>query len=211
MWKITLIFAVYFAVSWLSAWIVGKSWVESKAVGGWIRLVAWAGAVKAACGFTVVYLGLLGGGLYATGLIDDSIVDLVLSLGYLLVVPPFLMAGSIITIESWRLWYRHRSLLSLAAAEWNVYADLHNAMQVMDTLPSVAGHVGSMIGKAFNGDGDTDSKDSGKALTKAAVVLAFLIVTVAVLAGVLTTVVLVKRYAATDPIVRYPEGEAVRA
>ena len=42
-------------ISFLNARNVGRIWAETKAVGGWIRLLAWCGAIQSAVGFTFVY------------------------------------------------------------------------------------------------------------------------------------------------------------
>ena len=42
-------------ISFINARNVGRVWAESRAVGGWIRLLAWAGAIQSAVGFTYVY------------------------------------------------------------------------------------------------------------------------------------------------------------
>src|SRR5260370_8046537 len=49
-----------FAISWFNAWSVGRVLVESKMIGGFFRMTVWCGAIMSACGFTWVYLTLLG-------------------------------------------------------------------------------------------------------------------------------------------------------
>jgi hypothetical protein len=49
---IPVVMILNFAISWYNARAVGSMWPEIKAMGGWYRLVAYAGAVMSACGFT---------------------------------------------------------------------------------------------------------------------------------------------------------------
>jgi hypothetical protein len=44
------------AVSFLNAYVCGRSWEESKAVGGILRLVVWVTAIQSALGFSSVNL-----------------------------------------------------------------------------------------------------------------------------------------------------------
>ena len=51
-----LIFVLNFAISWWNAYVCGKVWAETKAVGGWRRFMAWVTAVMSGLGFSWCYL-----------------------------------------------------------------------------------------------------------------------------------------------------------
>src|SRR5258708_22050742 len=57
---IFLLLILNFAISWFNAWSVGRVLVESKMIGGVFPMTVWGGAIMSACGFTWVYLTLLG-------------------------------------------------------------------------------------------------------------------------------------------------------
>ena len=178
-----------YAISWWNAYATGKSWAEAKAVGGWIRVVAWAGAILSAAGFSTVYLFLIAYGAHALGYVDDQSMRLALSFGQLGLVTPLLGAGIIVTLESWRRWYRHQSLLSLGLAGWNTYATAHNALSAFED----SGDALDMIGEAYAGAADSKSKAAVAAFITAIVIALF-----ALLAGTLQTAFLIRKYAATD-------------
>lgn len=192
---ILFVLVLNFGISWWNAYAVGKCWIESKALGGWLHLVTWSGAVMSALGFSSVYICILVFGLHGLGQIDDRLIEVAMSFWYLLVIIPILASGLIITLESWRQWYRDRSLLSLSVAGWNTYAQIHNAMEAIGSIGDAAGEVGKAFSEAMSGDDDAEGT-----VTKAGLVLVILVVAVALLAGTLHTVVLIKRYAASDPV-----------
>ena len=41
-----LVLGLNLVISFLNARNVGRIWAESKAVGGWVRLLAWCGAIQ---------------------------------------------------------------------------------------------------------------------------------------------------------------------
>src|SRR5579883_2125766 len=49
-----LITALNIGISWLNASVCGRSWEESKACGGIVRLVVWCTAIQSAIGFSSV-------------------------------------------------------------------------------------------------------------------------------------------------------------
>jgi len=191
MQTITLILVINYAISWWNAYATGKSWAEAKAVGGWIRVVAWSGAVLSAAGFSTVYLFLIAYGAHALGYIDDQSMQLALSFGNLGLVTPLVGAGIIVTLESWRRAYRHPSLLSLGLAGWNTYATAHNALSAFEDT----GDALDMIGEAYTSAADSKSKAAAAAFITAIVIVLF-----ALLAGTLQAAFLIRKYAATDPM-----------
>lgn len=46
--------ALNFFISWFNCYSVGGMWAESKAVGGFARVLAWCGAIQSAIGFSSV-------------------------------------------------------------------------------------------------------------------------------------------------------------
>jgi hypothetical protein len=191
MQSLALILLVNYTISWWNAYATGKSWVEAKAVGGWIRVVAWAGAVLSAAGFSTVYLFLIAYGAHVLGYIDDQSMKLALSFGNLGLITPMIGAGIVVTLESWRRAYRHPSLLSLGSAGWNTYATAHNALSAFED----SGDALDMIGEAYTSAIDSKSKAVAVALITAIAIALF-----ALVAGALQAAFLIRKYAATDPI-----------
>jgi hypothetical protein len=195
MQMIVLILVINYAISWWNAYATGKSWAESKAIGGWIRIIAWSGAIMSAAGFSTVYLFVIAYGAYALDYIDEQTMQLAQSFGYLGLVAPLLGSGLIITMESWRRAYRDHSLLSLGVAGWNTYATIHNTMSAFTGVNDALEMIGKIYLGAVTGKGDARGKAAAVALITAA-----LIALVALLAGALQAAVLIHKYAATDPL-----------
>lgn len=172
-----------FGISWLNAWSVGRSWNDSKAVGGFSRLVVWSGAVMAACGFTWCYLILLALGANALGKLPDEYAQGAIELGYVVLIIPILGSGITITAHSWLVAIRERRLSSMGIAAWNTYAQIHNTVGAVRGLPKIFDHLGKLL------KGGNDSK--GKFA-----LLMILLVIAALSAGILTTVMIVSRTAA---------------
>jgi hypothetical protein len=49
-----LILVLNVGISWMNAGVSGRSWEESKALGGIVRLVVWCTAIQSAIGFSSV-------------------------------------------------------------------------------------------------------------------------------------------------------------
>lgn len=175
-------------ISWWNAYAVGKSWVESKAVGGWIHLVTWSGAIMSAIGFSSVYIFIMALIASATGYLPEKAVQAMVGLWYLIVIIPILTTGLLITIESWRVAMRERDLLSMGVAGWNTLAQVHNIYSAVSNV----GEIFSKVSDFFSSDDDDISS------TLMAKVL--LLVAIGLLGGALTTVWLVKKYAGTVPL-----------
>lgn len=166
-------------ISFINAWSVGRSWADSKAVGGWARVVTWSAAVMSACGFTWVYLVILALVARSGHWLPQRYVDGMLDLGYVVIILPVLGSGLAIWIDSLTTAWRQRSLGSGAIAAYNTFAMAHNVYEAATTLPDVVGR----LTKTFSSD---DDEDSGAAA------LAILLVIVALLGGVLTTAAIVR-------------------
>lgn len=178
--------ALNFAISWFNCWSTGRVWNESRALGGWVRVLAWCGAIQAAIGFSSVLGFGIGAVLHATGLLPPVVAKGALSLWYLLIIIPALGTGLLITIESWIIAFRERSLLSMGGAAWNTFAQLHNMYGAIDGIGDAISGLGSLF----------DADDEGGPL----LMLAVGIVVAALLGGVVLTYVLIRKYAGTLPV-----------
>lgn len=114
-------------ISWWDAAIAGKVWVESKAIGGFIRLVVWSAAIQSAVGFSIAIATVLALGGTAFHLISPGASKVTLDVTFLAVVLPALGSGLIITISSWTVACREQSLRSLGVAAWNSLAMAHDS------------------------------------------------------------------------------------
>jgi hypothetical protein len=181
---IVFLWVFNFAISWMNAWGVGKSWYETKHMGGGAHFMSWMGAIMAASGFTWCYL-LIGGWLGATIPLeqDDGSMATLLTpddlqaffdLGYLVIIFPILGSGLAITAHSWRYFWQRRTFGGGATAGYNTFAQIHNMYNAVQYVPKAWDNVGKLFG------GGGDSKD-GKAT------LIIILVAVCVLGGVLTT------------------------
>ncbi len=170
---------VNLGISWFNAWSVGRSWADSKAIGGWPRIVTWCAAVMSACGFTYVYLTVLALGAGAFHLLPPQYVRAALELGYVMIILPLIGSGLGITIDSITTAWRRRDMMSIGVAGFNTFAQVHNVYAAATTLPSVLGD----LGKTFN----TDDEDSGPATY-----LVILLVAFALGGGILTTSAIIR-------------------
>lgn len=180
-------------VSFWNAKVCGEAWVESKAVGGWIRLVVWCGAIMAAIGFTEVIAIVLILGAAGMNLLPTEAVKAAFSLVYVLIVPPVIGAGVIITIHSWIAWWREKSLLNLGVAGWNTFCDAYNMYHAVNNYGPALDNAFSYFSGVFDSDSDSDSDD-------AKAKLALLLVAIAVLGGIITTMTIIRKYAGTLPV-----------
>lgn len=182
-------------ISFLNARNVGRIWAESKAVGGWIRLLAWCGAIQSAVGFTFVYAIVVSYIAVSTGYLPASMLGVLSSLIYLMIIVPAIGSGIIITIQSWINFAREKSLMNLGVAGWNTFAQAYNTYNAIQSFGPALDTVQEGLGGLFDGDGDSDNS-SLRVILLAAIIL---------LAGVMTTTVIIRRYEASIPV-----SEAVR-
>lgn len=180
-----------FAISWWNAYVAGSSWVESRMVGGGVRLMVWCAAIQSAVGFSMVIVFALTGILSAIGQLPAGTAKLVIELWYVAIIVPALGSGLAITLHGWVAWYRDRSLLQLGVNVWNTYAMIHNAMGAIENLGDALGDIGDAVSSAF------DNNDDPKL---GLLLLAVLVVGVSLLGGVLLTALLIKHYAGTIPL-----------
>lgn len=178
-------------ISFMNARSVGKVWAESKAVGGWIRLLAWCGAIQSAIGFTFVYAIVIGYIALSVGYLPVSMIGVLSSLIYLMIIVPAIGTGIIITIQSWISFARDKSLMNLGVAGWNTFAQAYNTYNAVQSFGPALDTVTEGLGGLFGGDGDSDDESAARVLLLAAIIL---------LAGVMTTTVIVRRYEASLPV-----------
>ena len=178
---VVFLFVLNFAISWFNAWAVGRSWLESKAAGGFVHLVTWCGAVMSASGFTWCYSILLALGaanLPYKGhmLLPPRYAMAVLELGYLVVILPVIGSGIGILISSWQNFMRSRSLFHGGVAGYNTFANVYNIYNASRAVPMVLKDIVGLLGK-----GDKDKNW-----------LAILLVALAALGGAVTTFAIVR-------------------
>jgi len=191
---IGLVWLLNFGISIWNAYTVGKAWAEARAVGGWPRVMCWSGAVMSASGFSWCYLIFLVLTAYYYQLIDDTTLNVSLSLGYIILIPGILMAGLVITVDSWGRAFRQGGFLNYGMAAYNTYAQIHNTYSAITGFGEAFRSVSNFFGK---GGGDRDRKSSG-------LVVVILLVGVALAAGVLTTTFIIWRTAGTTPLPARP-------
>ena len=133
---IYLMLVVNFAIAWLNCWSCGRSWAESKALGGWVRLLTWCGAVQAAVGFSSVAGALIGAVAMHLGYLPPLAAAQAMDLWYLLIIVPVLGSGLILMIESWIHVCRERTLSNMTEAAWNTYAQIHNTYGALQGMGS---------------------------------------------------------------------------
>lgn len=198
---IVLIWLLNFVISWLNAWGCGKSWTETKHLGGMAHFMNWMGAIMSAAGFTWCYtiLACFVGSQF-THEVDGQMVPYLTSIevtavaeaGYLVVIGPILGSGLAITVHSWVTFLRKRSLANAAVTGYNTFAQLYNMYEATQVIPSVTSH----LSKFFKSD-DNNSKN-----------LVLMIVLGAVLGGILTTYAIISsvaRHTAFERSLRYKE------
>jgi hypothetical protein len=199
-----LAWLLMFAMSAWNAYAVGRAWVETKVVGGWPRFMAWMGAIMSACGFSWCYLILLVLGAQAMEWLPDDAVNAAIMLGYILIIPAILFSGLMIMLDSWRRAFRQGGILNYGIAAWNTYAQIHNTMSAVRTLPAALREVSN-----FFSDRDRDSRSSDDNRSTV-ILLVILLVALALIAGVLTTTVIIRLTAGKDPLPDYRELEERR-
>jgi hypothetical protein len=183
-----LVWLLNVALSAWNAYAVGKSWVEARAVGGWPRVMCWAGAVMSASGFSWCYLIFLALAAYQFDYLDREQLNVALNLGYLLLIPGILLAGLVITLDSWARAFRRGGFLNYGIAIYNTYAQVHNTYRAITGF----GDAFESVSDFFGGEGRSDRKPSW--------LVVLLLVAVALAAGALTTTYIIWKVAATAPL-----------
>src|SRR6202021_224955 len=149
-----LLLILNFAISWFNAWSVGRVWIESKMIGGLFRMTIWCGAIMSACGFTWVYIALLGILAQSFQWLPARYIEGIFSFGYLVIILPLLGSGLGITASSWAQFWRQKNLINGGIAAWNTYAQISNIVSAVRFVPEAIGNVFS----AFKGDDEEDNR-----------------------------------------------------
>lgn len=199
------ILVLNFGISWWNCYAVGGMWVESKALGGFPRLLAWSGAIMAACGFSSVFVFLLLG--LAIGIwpmlagegvpFPPEAIKFVMSFWYVVVILPILGSGIVITIHGWIEWWRDRSMLQLGVNAWNTYAMAQNTVSAIQNFGPALGNVMGGFGELMKPSSDDDGKAM---LVKLGLVLGIIVVVGSLAGGAILTAVLIKKYAGRLPL-----------
>lgn len=193
-----VILVLNFVISWFNAWSTGRAWAEANAAGGWVKLMAWSGAVMAAVGFTWTYTTLLALGAGAAGYLSPRYVELAMELGYAVIILPALGSGLAITVQSVMSAWRRRTFGSVGVAGWNTFAQIHNTYQAASLLPNVLTDLSDGLG------GKKDDRDDASAR------LVIILVVAALLGGVITTAMIIRSSARAVAGSRLAEARAAR-
>jgi hypothetical protein len=195
---IVLVWLLNFGISVWNAYAVGRAWVETKVAGGWPRFMAWMGALMSASGFSWCYLIVLAFGAHVFGWFSEEALDAAFNLGYILLIPGILFSGLMIMLDSWRRAFRNGGILNYGVAAYNTYAQVHNTLSAFQSFGSAASSVFDFL-KTSRGDRHVGSSDddNGKGL---AVLLVVIVVAVALLAGVLSTAIIIRWAAGSDSL-----------
>jgi hypothetical protein len=190
---IILILVLNVAISFLNAYVCGRSWQESKAVGGILRLVVWCTAIQSALGFSSVVLLFLIylAHDYVPGYFTDVYFKGALNLWHLTIIFPVIGAGLSVTIESWVAVYRDASLSRLGNAAWNSFAQIRNMNSAVENMGGEFSSAGDPF--KFASDADDDGKDAGLAIMLS-------LVSVALLGGSLITAAIIRFYSGSVPL-----------
>jgi hypothetical protein len=199
-----LVWVMNFAISIWNAYAVGKVWIEARIAGGWHRFMCWVGAIMSACGFTWCYLSFLALTAHHFQWLTDEQVLAALNLGYILLLPFILFGGYAITFDSWAHAFRRGGFLNYGMAAWNTYASIHNTYSAWRNLGGAFASLGNFLGSGRQRERSRDGDGGG------GIIVVLLLVAFALLAGVLTTAVIIRRVAATEPLPPQPTGEQLQ-
>ena len=188
-----LILVINVGISFFNAYVCGRSWEESKAVGGILWLVVWCTAIQSALGFSSVVLLFLIylAHDYVPAYFTDVYFKGALNLWHLTIIFPIIGAGLSVTIESWVAVYRDASLLRLSNAAWNTFAQVRNTASAIENMGDALSSAGDPF--KFSSDTEDDGKDAGLAIL-------FSLVSLALLGGSVITAAIIRFYSGTVPL-----------
>jgi hypothetical protein len=183
-----------FLISAYNAYACGVTWASTSKAGGLAHFTNWMGAIMSASGFTWCYTMLMSvigviipikgdDGVYHP-LLTSADAEMVLNLGYLVVIFPIIGSGLALMLRSWQAFAQDRSLGNGAVAGWNTFAQAHNTYNAISTVPDVFGKVAGL----FSSKGENNS---GK--------LILAMVALALVGGIATTFAIVKWAANSQP------------
>lgn len=196
---IVLLWVANFVISWVNAWGCGKTWNETRSVGGAAHFMNWMGAIMSASGFTWCYT-LLGGFVgtlvhhkndagVSVPYLSPEAFQAMMSLGYLVVILPILGSGLAIMLHSWGVFWRRRTFVDGAVAGYNTFAEVHNIYSAATHIPGAVRNVGG-----FFGGSSSSSDDDGPV---------GLLVLAALIGGILTTRAIIRSTARSTASTRY--------
>ena len=191
---ITFLVILNLFISFFNARSVGRIWAESKALGGFIRLVVWAGAIQSAVGFTYCYSIVLGALFYIIGILPKEAFTFMMSFVYIAIIVPLIGSAIIITIESWIVFFREKSLVNGGITVWNTFATIHDTYRAINSFGTICKTVFSGFGEIFKSNGDDDE------IKVKIILLAILVAIIALGAGIFSTVFIIKKYTSSIPI-----------
>ena len=200
-----IVMGVNFGISWWNARQAGRSWLEAKALGGFVWVVTLCAAIQSALGFTTVICFVLAVLAKSTGLLSDSGYQAVAALDYLLVIIPLIGSGLILTLASWRIAFREKSLASMGTTAYNTLAMAYDIASAAKNIPSL---IDSLKFLGSSRDDKKDDDDSGMGLKVVLLVLAALVL------GILLTVWIIRtniRKASLGQVVRATPPQGVPA
>lgn len=145
---LAVLWLINFGISFWNARVVGLMWAESKFAGGFVRLLAWSGAVMSACGFIWCYaiIEAFVGHWIAPDMVTTDVMQGIFALSYLAIIFPVLGSGFVITGHSmYQAWVR-RDLPSMGVAAWNGFAQVHNTYQAFRGVPQAWGSLKDVFG-----------------------------------------------------------------
>jgi len=163
-------------------------WSESKAIGGFIRVLAVSVYIMSVSGFTMVFgMILLLLAPHIVPLIPafsdvpvEEFMVLALDMLYLLLVLAMIPTGLIIWFNSLVHFWRKKTLANGLVLGWNTYAQIRNTANAVKHVPSAFQRV-------------TRSLFGGNRKNNVVVAIALLIVILAVIGGWLLTSAIVKK------------------
>lgn len=155
---IFLMIVINIGISVFNAWSVGRSWLEAKMEGGWARFMAWMIAVMAAVGFTWSYLAGVALVCEVFELLPPEYIKGMFSLGYLAIIIPAIGSGLAITLQSWAVFWKNRTVANGAVAGYNTFAQIYNMYEFASALPDLLSSVGDMFTSSEDDDDDVSSR-----------------------------------------------------
>ena len=189
---IFLLICINLVISSFNAWGVGRTWKETKYVGGMAHFMNWMAGIMAAVGFSWCWLVVVAflAGPDGFNKLPFKYVQGMFDLGYLAIIVPCIGSGTALTINAWSHFWRSRNFGDGAVAVWNTSADLYNIYGAVRYAPSAWEHVSDMF-KGSSSSSSSDDDEGGGAFATLAIILCVF----ALFAGIITTVIIVKTVA----------------
>jgi hypothetical protein len=128
---------------------------------------------------------------HSGGYIDERAMNATLWLGYLILLPGFIVGGTVLWIASLVVAWRRRDLPGMGVAAWNTFAEASN---LYGSVSGVSGAFKSIGSPASDAD-----EDEAK-VAVIVIVIVVLIVVTALAAGLITTDLIRRPYAGSRPL-----------